>query len=106
HKKISLGLSVMIAPTPDLHTLPQPSHTPTFLTCFHGSHIPPSSHAITGLHMYPHVILAHNNTPGHISVDTRENVLLLVTFVYFSINSIAVSHISLAFNSVFLGYIS
>ena len=37
---------------------------------------------------------------------TRVNVLLLVMFVYFSINSIAASHISLAFNSVFLGYIS
>ena len=53
-----------------------------------------------------HVIHMHINMPGHISANTRENMLLLVMFIYFSINSIVTSCISLTFNSVFFGYIS
>ena len=93
-----------------LHLLQRSSHASTvrpppastFHTCFNGPHM--QSRVVTiftperGLNV-SHTSLAHVN-------NTRVNVLLLVMFVYFSINSIAASHISLAFNSVFLGYIS
>jgi hypothetical protein len=51
---------VMIAPTPDLHTLPRPSHAPTALTHSNGPHMfqrpylpQQPSHTVTSLHMYP-----------------------------------------------------
>src|SRR5438477_439177 len=97
----------MIAPKPDLHTLPRPSHAPTALTCAHVPHMQSSAftciHDLTSEHgpNISHVIHVHVNTPGHISANTRENVLLLVMIVYLSINSIVTS-----FNSVFLGYTS
>jgi len=93
----------------------RPPHASTLLTCFnvprmlrrssHASHV--QSRVFTIFTVFTSergLDLSHANL---VRVNnTRVNMLLLVMFVYFSINSIAASHISLAFNSVVLGYIS
>ena len=108
-------------------TLQRSSHASTFLTCFNvpptlqrSSHDVPhmfqqsvlhllqrSAHASHGLHLLQQSTSERGLSILHTRLAlTRVNVLLLVMFVYLSINSIAASHISLAFNSVFFGYIS
>jgi hypothetical protein len=97
-------------------TLQRSSHASTFLTCFNVPHmfqqsvlhlLQRSAHASHGLHLLQQSTSERGLSILHTRLAlTRVNVLLLVMFVYLSINSIAASHISLAFNSVFFGYIS
>jgi len=96
------------------YTRPPPAST--FLTCFNVPHmfqqsvlhlLQRSAHASHGLHLLQQSTSERGLSILHTRLAlTRVNVLLLVMFVYLSINSIAASHISLAFNSVFFGYIS
>src|SRR5579864_3335140 len=112
----------MIASTPVLHMLQRSCHASTFLTCFNVPHmfqwpvLPASTFFICfnspRLHSRAFTIFTSERglNTSHAGLahvyNTRVNVLSLVTFVYFSINFVAASHISLAFNSVFFGYIS
>jgi hypothetical protein len=64
-----------------------------------------SSHTITGtIFTSERGLNTSQASLAHVH-NTRAN-MLFVMFVYFSINSIAASRISSAFNSVFFGYIS
>ena len=77
-------INVMIAPTPVLHMLQQSSHA---------SHM--QSRVFTIFTSDRGLDLSHANL-AHVN-NTRVNVLLLMMFVYFSINSIATSRYFLSF---------